>query len=143
MLAGVTALAHPGDELNLRSLLYGHGFAAERSRAARESAATRAWKEPALDAAWLTLRGRVDVCRPQHDALAEAFARHEAPLPDLVPVLSVLRDGEQVRVACGTRPEGYASPDSWIEKQPVMLLSLALPSMKELTLSVLLLYTAT
>jgi len=109
LLAG--ELAHPEDSLPLRSLLYGWGYAAERTRVAREGPRTRAWKEHALDNNWLTLRRRVDVCRPQHEALAQALSRAEAPAPDLVPDLSVWQDGERIRVACGALPEGYVLPD--------------------------------
>jgi membrane peptidoglycan carboxypeptidase len=109
LLAG--QLAHEADRLGLRSLLYGWGYAAERSRVARESASTRAWKEHALDNNWLTMRSRLDVCAPQHDVLVAALEEGVAPALDLVPDLSVLLDGERVEVACGALPEGYVVPD--------------------------------
>lgn len=105
-------LAHPDDRLGLRSLLYGWGYAAERARVAREGPSTRAWKEHALDNNWLTLRSRVDVCRPQHEALQRALDEGEVPIPELVPDLSVLLEGERIEVACGALPEGFVAPDA-------------------------------
>jgi len=125
VLASPEALQHPEDELALQSLLYGWGYQRERSRAEREGPSTRAWKLTALDNNWLTLRGRLETCRAQHEALAKAFHDREAPLASDVPDLTVLVDGPEegsdkptLKVACGAIPEGYVVPDeAFVEAQ--------------------------
>lgn len=121
VLAGIERSAHPEDALPLTSLLYGWGFAAERRRVAREGAATRAWKERALDNSWLHLEPMLDRCSTQYDLLARSLEASQPPgrLPDL----SVSWDEREVRVACGRRPEGYVPPDraffeAWLAGEP-------------------------
>lgn len=111
VLSGISDERHPEDELALRSLLFGWGFANEREQAGSEGPKGRATKERALDNSWRHVSGLVSECRARYDALADAFDDRSAPEPSLVEGLSVLLDGEAIEVACGTPPEGYAPPD--------------------------------
>jgi penicillin-binding protein 1A len=102
---------HPEDELALSSLLYGWGFAGERERVQDEPKATKAWKERALDNSWLALKERVGPCRDQHRLLDRALRDKGLPPAEDIPDLTVLVDGEAVKVACGAVPTGYVPPD--------------------------------
>jgi penicillin-binding protein 1A len=112
VLGGLGSTAHPEDEVALESLLYGWGFAAERNRAAREPASTRAWKMRALTNDWRTLRDRLSTCRFQHAALSDALDAGLVPDPQVVSDLSVWLEGDHIRTACGAIPEGYVRPDA-------------------------------
>ncbi len=138
VLASVDSLDHPEDELALQSLLYGWGYQGERTRAQREGPSTRAWKLAALDNNWLTLRGRLETCRAQHEALAKAFSEREAPLAADVPDLSVLVDGPAdgddrptLKVACGAIPEGYVVPDEAFVEAQGWRRPLAIPGLRD------------
>ncbi|MBW1880307.1 MAG: transglycosylase domain-containing protein, partial [Deltaproteobacteria bacterium] len=91
---GLALQGHPEDALPLRSLLYGWGFDAERSRVLRVEPSDRAWKTRALDNNWLTLRERVAPCASQYDQLEAAFRRDQIPARREVPDLNVFVDGE-------------------------------------------------
>lgn len=112
VLAGLDRSAHPEDALALQSLLYGWGFDAERKRVAREGPRTRAWKERALDNSWRHLEPMIEDCALQHAVLETAMRQRTMPSAQAVPDLSVLLDGDVVRVACGALPEGYVRPDT-------------------------------
>lgn len=103
--------AHPEDALALSSLLYGWGFGAERDRAAKESASVRGWKLRGLDNAWLSLSEQVEPCAAQHRQLAKALAHRGLPTEEEIPDLTVLVDGDRVKVACGVIPAGFVKPD--------------------------------
>lgn len=111
MLAGMDTERHPEDALALQSLLFGWGHGNESQTVQREGPRTRVWKQRALDNNWRHLSSMRATCRAQHDALERALRQDRAPRPDLVEDLSVLIDGERVRVACGAIPEGYTAPD--------------------------------
>jgi len=111
VFAGVARSAHPEDEMPLASLLYGWGYGSERKRIAREGSATRVWKQSALDYSWRHLSSAMAPCVLQHAALRIALEEERAPEPDAVSDLSVLIDGDEVRVACGTLPEGFTPAD--------------------------------
>ena len=137
VLASASALSNPEDELPLQSLLYGWGYQRERSRAEREGPSTRAWKLTALDNNWLTLRGRLETCRAQYDALVNAFQDREAPMASDVPDLTVLvggpRDGATrptLEVACGAIPEGFVAPDEAFVEAQGWRRPLALPGLR-------------
>ncbi len=125
VLASVASLQHPEDELALQSLLYGWGYQRERSRAEREGPSTRAWKLAALDNNWVTLRGQLETCRAQHEALVKALEERKAPVAANVPDLSVLVDAPAdgsdrptLKVACGAIPDGFVAPDeAFVEAQ--------------------------
>jgi len=112
VLAGIDRSSHPEDEMPLASLLYGWGYTGERKRIAREGSSTRAWKEAALDYSWRHLSTKVENCSLQHALLRIALESDTPPAPATVPDLSVLIDGETVRVACGVLPEGFVKPDA-------------------------------
>ncbi|MEQ1503372.1 MAG: transglycosylase domain-containing protein, partial [Myxococcota bacterium] len=112
VLAGLVDDPHPEDAVALQSLLFGWGFSAERTRAEREGASTRAWKLRALDNDWRTLNDRLSQCRFQYQALARAFDDQVAPDRQVTSSLSVLLDGDAIRVACGAIPDGYVSADA-------------------------------
>lgn len=112
VLTGLAGERHPGDELALRSLLFGWGFANERQQAASEGPKGRAVKERALDNSWRHLAGLMPDCRAGYERLAEAYRARVAPEPTDVRGLSVMVDGEVVKVACGALPEGYGPPDA-------------------------------
>jgi len=111
VLAGMDRAAHPEDEMPLASLLYGWGYAGERKRLAREGAANRAWKQAALDYSWRHLSGSIASCSLQHAKLRIALESDIVPELKAVPDLSVFIDGDRIRVACGTLPEGFVVPD--------------------------------
>ncbi|MCA9495095.1 MAG: hypothetical protein KC621_34440, partial [Myxococcales bacterium] len=116
VVSGLSVSAHPEDELALRSLLYGWGFASERVRAGRDGPSTRAWKDRALSNDWQTLSERMSGCSFQYGALADAMADGRLPDPEVVHDLSGLLDGDVIRLACGAIPEGYVVVDaSFIE----------------------------
>ena len=112
VLSGITSSPHPEDAIPLQSLLYGWGYASERNRVEREPARERAWKSRALDNNWRALQSRLSSCRFQHGVLVDAVDARVAPDPARVPDLSVLVDGDAVRVACGALPEAYVLPDA-------------------------------
>lgn len=105
VLAGIDTSRHPEDEVPVLSLLYGWGFAAERNRAG-------SGKARALANDFQTLRERLPGCRFQHEALERAISAGAAPDPAVVSDLSVQREGDRVRVACGQVPEGFVAPDA-------------------------------
>ncbi len=111
VVAGLHSGRHPEDAVALQSLLYGWNYGAEGTRVAREGASARAWKQRALDNNWRTLRERIQPCRFQYGALADALDAERAPDPAVVPDLSVWVSGDQIQVACGALPEGYVVPD--------------------------------
>jgi penicillin-binding protein 1A len=116
-LAGIASARHPEDEVGLRSLLYGWGFAAERNRASKQSSSTRAMKLRALESDWRVLNDKVSNCTFQHSTLADALGRRAAPDPRTVSELTVKVEGSEILVACGTAPEGYVKPDAkWLAK---------------------------
>ncbi len=112
VLAGIERSTHPEDEMPLASMLYGWGYTAERKRVAREGSATRAWKESALNYSWRHLAEKAEDCSLQHAILRIALESDSPPAPATVPDLSVLIDGDRVRVACGTLPDGFVKPDA-------------------------------
>lgn len=111
VLASLAEDLHPDDAVGLQSLMFGWGFAKERNRVSRESAATRAWKLRALGNNWQTLRGKMPGCRFQYDELAKALEKRRVPDPDVVKDISVLVEDEQILVNCLGAPEGFVSPD--------------------------------
>jgi membrane peptidoglycan carboxypeptidase len=112
VLAGLADGAHPEDATALASLSYGWGYAGERNRVAREGPAARAQKLEALGADFRWLDDRAAACRTQYATLAEAFEERRVPPGDVVHDLSVLVDGDVIRVACGAVPEGHTPPDA-------------------------------
>jgi penicillin-binding protein 1A len=108
--ASLAASPHPEDALPLSSMLYGWGFSAEQARVEREGPTTRAWKQHALDGAWLSLRDRMDPCSAGYDALVRAVETGSLPTTGLDDV-TVWIDGPTVQVACGAIPSGYVAPD--------------------------------
>ena len=117
ILSGIEDSDHPEDQVALQSLLFGWGYSGERNRVSREGAATRAWKQRALDNNWRTLHGRFlegerSGCRFQYGELVRALEARELPDAELTRDLSVWLDGDVIRVACGAMPEGYVRPDA-------------------------------
>ena len=112
LLAGIANERHPDDALALQSLLFGWGHGNEAKRVSREGPRTRAWKERALDNNWRHLKAMLEPCESQYDALSEALTDEEIPEPEDVPDLTVLLEGQEIRVACGAIPEGYVAPDA-------------------------------
>ena len=103
--------ANPDDELALLSLLYGHGFSAERERVSTEPPDDRDWKYRVLDHSWTAKREKMARCLDQYRILESAIPKREVSGTDAIPDLTVRVDGDVVSVACGTEPpEGYESP---------------------------------
>jgi len=115
VLSGLALGGHPEDALPLRSLLYGWGFDAERRRVQGESAAGRAWKLEALDDSWRHLHDLMDPCSRQYEVLAADLRQATVPPAALVPDLSLMIDGDTLRVACGAVPDGYVRPADALE----------------------------
>ena len=105
LLAQLPQTAHPEDEVALKTLNYGWGYAAERKRVG-------ATAKRALEADWRRVDGRIDRCVEQHGALVSAFARRAIPAASTVRDLSVRFRDDGIDVACGRVPEGYSRPDA-------------------------------
>ncbi len=110
-LTGLALSGHPEDEMALTSLLYGWGYRSEAARVEREGGRSRAWKERALDNSWVHLKARMEPCVQQHETLVNGVKLGALPRPAEIPDLTVLLDGDELKVACGSVPEGYAAPE--------------------------------
>ena len=111
VVAGLDEGTSPGDALAVNSMLYGWNFDSERDRVSREGPEARAWKNRALDNSWRHLQPMMQPCAEQYRRLKRSYSRGLAPDALEVSDLSVLLDGEQVRVARGAIPSGYVMPD--------------------------------
>jgi penicillin-binding protein 1A len=101
---------HEQDALEVASLHYGWGFNGERKRVGRLDARTRTRAERALDGSWVSMSKWLVPCERQYEHLVESM-RSDAEIDDsAMPDLSVLVDGDRIRVACAALPTGYVSP---------------------------------
>lgn len=105
VLAGIDSSRHPEDEVGVQSLLYGWGFARQRSRAG-------GGKQRALSNDFQSLRERAPGCRFQYEALQRAVESGQPPDAAVLTDLTVQREGDVVHVACGEAPEGFVRPDA-------------------------------
>ncbi len=105
VIAGLPAKGHPEDELAIRSLYAGGGFAAERARVVKAHEKEMGWKLEALDHAWDRVGPLTDACRTQYQALADGMASGVMPAATAFPDLRVAVRPERVDVACGYLPE--------------------------------------
>ncbi|MCB9765639.1 MAG: transglycosylase domain-containing protein, partial [Alphaproteobacteria bacterium] len=106
VIADLSFTGHPEDAAELRSLHYGRGFAAERTKVRRGSGGEeREAKLFALEANLLDLEAMLPACLAQVKRVREA----EAPLiPAEVNQLSVRLVDGRFKLNCGRAPEGWA-----------------------------------
>ncbi|HHO54606.1 MAG TPA: hypothetical protein ENK18_27960, partial [Deltaproteobacteria bacterium] len=64
---------------------------------------------------WKHLQGRLEPCRAAYEALEEALKKGgSVDVRDL----SMKKDGDELQIACGTRPEGFVSPSEALGMTP-------------------------
>lgn len=104
VLRSIDSGEHAEDAVALQSLLYGWGFAGERSQVQRNGGSEMPMKLAALDHSWVHLTDRMQECKGQYLALEASLQVGELPDPEWIPDLSVWRTDGEVRVACGPAP---------------------------------------
>jgi hypothetical protein len=102
IVARLDAEGDAEESRELQSLLYGWGYTGQRAKASKD----QQW---AYDYSYQHLQSMLADCESQYDQLERRINRRELQA-DKFADLSIAIDGDDVEVACGERPEGFAAP---------------------------------